>query len=452
MASIYMNAVVTIAAIDQTPLSVAAEERPFVSNQKELAGCHSLVKESKQESIYQWLVKSGNFVSRPLGELDERGWVFQEQLLSTRIISLTKEGVFWDCLHHSASSNRPTGILGDFSPNFQHSDNRKFKRFLLNPNTLVPREEYYWLWRRAVQSYTRRKLTRESDRLIALEGVTCRMTLLLDDQCILGMWKNDALRSLVWFVESSSEAEYSANLGVQGPSWSWISVNSPVQYRLWHPYERNVDRSSESVSKRAMILELSARRENPLGFDKFSGKLTIVGSLTNGYLYESVVYFARRRKDETVLDKTVKEGKGNALSALKSDYTGNNRDRFYIGDALLDSDREDQYTSISPNYLARQYLAPDKTHITQRSVQRIQCLLLLEGGYTDMLKAYYCLILQEHPKFSKYLQSDLLPSYRRIGLCVFNTRHICVSSKIICTVHHQGYSDCMGRVHKVHII
>jgi len=192
-----------------------------VSNQKDLASNHSPYKESNQESVYLWLTKSGNFVSRPLGELDDRGWGYQEQLLSSRIISLTKEGVFWDCLHHSASSNRPTGILGDFSKNFGHSDNRGFKRFLLNPNTLVPSEDYYWLWRRAVQSYTKRKLTKKSDRLVAFEGITRRMTSLLEDECILGIWKRDALRSLIWFVEPSHREGHSAKRaeeGVLGPS------------------------------------------------------------------------------------------------------------------------------------------------------------------------------------------------------------------------------------------
>jgi hypothetical protein len=217
MASIYMNAVVTIAAVDQTTLTVAAEERPFVLNQQELEYIHLPFKESDQESLYLWLEKSGNFVSRPLGELDNRGWVYQEQLLSSRVISLTKQGVLWDCLHHSASSNRPTGILGDFSKGFHHSDTRAFKRFLLNPNALVPSEEYYWLWKRAVQSYTKRELTKKGDRLIAFEGVTRQMTFLLDDRCVLGIWKKDALRSLIWFVEPSHKPGYSGG-GIQGPS------------------------------------------------------------------------------------------------------------------------------------------------------------------------------------------------------------------------------------------
>jgi hypothetical protein len=454
MASIYMNAVVTIAAVDQTTLAVATGERPFVSNQQELENDYPPFKESDQESLYLWLEKSGNFVSRPLGELDNRGWVYQEQLLSSRIISLTKEGVFWDCLHHSASSNRPTGILGDFSKSFQHSDTRAFKRFLLNPNASVPSEEYYWLWKRAVQSYTKRELTKEGDRLIALEGVTRQMTLLLDDQCILGIWKKDALRSLVWFVEPSHRPEYS-RVGVQGPSWSWTSVTTSVQYRLWHPYARFVDRRGESVSERATILELSATRENPLGFDRFSGRLTVVGALMNGYLCDSVLYFVRRWKDKPLLDEIVRGSNvKESLRILKCNYTGNATERYYIEDALLDFDSEHQHPSAKSNELETEKNPTPQQNRNERpkidpSVQKIQCLLLLEGGYTDMLSAYYCLILKKHESLFPESHPDY---YQRIGLGAFNTRHICVSSEKNCTGQHEGYSDCMGITQKVQIM
>ncbi|KAE9367568.1 hypothetical protein N431DRAFT_513990 [Stipitochalara longipes BDJ] len=447
MASIYKNAVVTIAAVDETSLSVAAEETPFVSNKQDLASSYSPYKESDQESIYLWLTKSGNFVSRPLGELDNRGWVYQEQLLSSRIISLTKEGVFWDCLHHSVSSNRPTGILGDFSPGFVHSNNRELKRFLLNSNALVPSEGSYWLWRRAVQSYTKRKLTKESDRLIAFEGITRQMTSLLDDECILGIWKNDALRSLVWFVEPSDKEKY-PGLGVEGPSWSWISVNSPVQYRLWHPYERYVDGRGESMSKKATILELSAERKNPLGFDKFSGKLTVVGALTDGYLFKSRLYFARRLKDQHLLDELAK-GPQEGFLKLKDNYTGNATDRYYIEDALLDFNYQSMFLWSSGSTITRTPDIQDNRNRRFRdgSVQKIHCLLLLEGGYTDILSAHYCLVLTKHqPLFPKSP-----PDYYRIGLAAFNTRHICLSSEKVCTRQHNGYSDCMGTIQKVQI-
>jgi hypothetical protein len=227
MASIYSNAVVTVAAVDRTSLADATQWKPFLSKQEELES-HSLAyMESSQESIYTWLEKSGNFVAKPHGVLDERGWAYQETILSRRIVSITKDGMFWDCLHHSASERRSVGILGDFSPKFQHSDDRKFRRILLNSNSSFTREEYHWLWRKAVEGYTKRKLTKEVDRLVALEGISRQMALLLSDECVLGVWKRGALRSLIWFREPSAEVNKDLPTTTErgprlkAPSWSY---------------------------------------------------------------------------------------------------------------------------------------------------------------------------------------------------------------------------------------
>ncbi|PVH81483.1 HET-domain-containing protein [Cadophora sp. DSE1049] len=476
MASIYKNAVLTITEVDHTPLSVAAEQKHLLLNDTELAASTRPFDSSNPESIYLWLSESGNFVSRPDGELDTRGWAYQEQLLSSRIISLTKDGFFWDCLHHSAASNRPTGIPGDFSPHFRHTDTRDFKRFLLNPEERVPSEQYYWLWRRVVQEYAKRRLTKPNDRYIALQGVTDRMTVLLDDECILGLWRKDALRSLMWFVDTSDKNPYSA-IGVSAPSWSWFSVNSPVQYRLWHPYERYTEHRSERVSEKAKIQYLSATRMDPLRFDCFSGKLTIVGSLTEGYLCDSTVYLARRQKYVSALKELAmdEEGRGREyLRQLKSIYTGDNSDRLYLEDALLDfrPDRpQPEYqgrTVITPTSWAKEedqdqeelgrciscvHSGSPMTCPSCGDVQKIYCLLLLEGAYTDAIAAQYCLILQPiyWIRSGEGYDISVKLSYRRIGLGVFNTRSICVEAKGMCGGRHEGYSDCMGELKMVEI-
>jgi hypothetical protein len=223
-----------------------------------------------------------------------------------------------------------------------------------------------------------------------------------------------------------------------------------VQYRLWHPYARYVDRRGESVSKRAAILELSATRENTLGFDRFSGKLIVVDALMDGYLCDSVLYFARRWKDKPLLDEI---GKGqNAKEALhkpKSNYTGNSMERYYI-----DFDSEHQPPSVKSNELETEKYPTTQHNRNERpkkdpSVQKIQCLLLLEGGYTNMLSAYYCLILKKHEPLFPESHPDY---YQHIGLGAFNTRHVCVSSEKNCTGQHEGYSGCMGITQKVQIM
>ncbi|KAI1338506.1 heterokaryon incompatibility protein-domain-containing protein [Xylariaceae sp. FL0016] len=48
---------------------------------------------------------------RPLSNLDSRGWVLQEEVLSGRSLIFTQKGVFWECVEMSASESYPRGTL-----------------------------------------------------------------------------------------------------------------------------------------------------------------------------------------------------------------------------------------------------------------------------------------------------------------------------------------------------
>jgi hypothetical protein len=504
MASIYTNAVITLAAVDSTSLSEASQERPFLAQQSEVERWASNDDDFSQERIYLGLLNSENFVFRPAGGLDTRGWAFQEKLLSPRVVSLTKEGVFWDCLHHSASDRRPVGILGDFSPNFQESDDRKFKRVLLNTSTLVSREECYWLWRRAVQNYTKRSLTTEGDRLIALTGIIRILASRLDDYCVLGIWRKDALRSLMWFEEPSkyssedlknvidrvlleeeTKTRESAlriaeeklkglkRMMAQGketeeiteeykilkeimeqenarkqrkveqekpmmvPSWSWFSTKNPKQYRLRHPHACYVDIKGENISEKATVLKLSSMRQSPRTFDKFSGILRIKGPVVDGYQYadRKLGLFCRRKKEQLEISELGSEDAKNMVLNFRGSYQHGNENPpgFYIGNILPDC-------GVSGNMQE-----------AKEMVQKIKCLVLFEGGYSEMLMAYYCLLLEpflgEDPA-----RNPLVGYYRRVGICVFNTRQICVCSEELCTRSHEDYSDCMGTTQIVNLV
>lgn len=88
--------------------------------------------------------------------------------------------------------------------------------------------------------------------MFALGGVTHQMSLQLEDQCILGIWAKGCVRSLIWFVEIGSTSYLRGRLNriqrrmelCEGLTWSWMSSNRHINYRLWHPYARYVDENS----------------------------------------------------------------------------------------------------------------------------------------------------------------------------------------------------------------
>lgn len=367
MASIYQNALLTVAFVDSTSLmtaSIAASSTPFLSKldiQHINSGKRLPFDVENPESIYSWLDKNGNFVARPDGELDTRGWTFQERLLSTRILSITRAGFFWDCLHNSASDQRLLGIQGDFSLKFRDSNDRKLRACLLtgtnvkegpdaNPSISRP----FALWRRIVQDYTTRKLRRESDRVIALEGVMQLMSQVLRDEYVLGIWRSDAHRSLVWFVEPTSESMELPSIlneppAINAPSWSWVSVGLPIQYRLWHPFARYIEGNRESYTPCCEIMSLYAQRNNEVSFDSYKGEICINGALAEIETAE-------------------------LLNASGCQF-------------IIDPRPAVRFSEEFPRYLSlKEY---------QNAVlgQSVFVLPIMEGGYS-ILRAQYCLVLQ----------------------------------------------------------
>jgi hypothetical protein len=563
MDTIYSDAVVTIAAVDGTRLASACEKRPFLSRDVDPIPGRSAsdswrqhftnISEAKDhvqildgekasptpEAIWTALSRTGNFPSRPPGVLDERGWTFQERILSRRLVSITSQGVFWDCLHNSACDRRPTGLLGDFSPGFRDSDDRALKRFLfdsLMPANYRAPADLYWLWRRGVQDYTSRDLSEMGDRMIALNGIAKRMSARLADEYVLGIWKNDLLRSLIWFVEqhdtkleslsddasrfplfgprlplygprvpasdesSLPEPASKASLPVVAPSWSWVSTTLPVKYRLWHPFERYIERKTEYVSNLAKVHHIYAARLDHYTFDVFHGSLTIGGSTIEAFLFDEAI-FIRKLKAQSPISHT-----GNSPRTNPTSYASQSRQNPVDGApnlahwaqwsswmprsnsqmapevppatdgqlaAVVQLATEAQPATqalaaiqleppVEARALAGDRLKPyddrvfvespflaDRLELLKQSraeMLEVICVALLEGGYTNSLKARYYLVLQKSkahaeevkngrrsqrhgggpvpgPAYGGTLQhgpgSDY-QNYQRVGICAFD--------------------------------
>lgn len=424
-ASIYGQAAFTVEFVDQTSLVDAAEASRGMFLKTE-HGDHDINEDFSPpynplspESVYQWLETSGNFPSRPNGELDTRGWAFQERLLSRRIVSITKEGIFWDCLRLSACDWRPLGFLGDFSPRFRDSDERKIKGALLNDRahaqeehglSATVRKKYYLLWRRLLQSYTGRAFTNPPDRPMAIQGVLHRLRFLLQEEDHhFGVWEGDVLRSLIWFVETEGENArvLLSEPFVKVPSWLWASVDAPIQYRLWHPFWRYRDRDIEVVAPPHTVVEnISAKASSPGQLSGCSGEVILRGPLA-----------------------TLETTKVRRLPGCK---------------LMFDPRPEAWYSSqVSPDFIRD--TSRLKRYYEVDCLQDLVIMKILEGGYSEDQMAQYCLILQpclppkpipRQKRVKPHLGS--LPSspsyYRRLGLLVVDKTldNFCADDRDIC--------------------
>ena len=354
--------------------------------------------------------------------LHSRGWVLQEELLSRRILSYADDAIFWSCLRINASDSEPERSTPDTI--HRTEDNHRFKRVLAGHRpTETKWEDYaYWLWRRAMTQYTMRNLTYEKDRLDAISGVASTFASVLNDVLVAGIWKHHLAEHLAWWVGSQSlSPRHLAYAGLEdfenglvsansrsnsfaAPSWSWLSVRSPITYANASKYGDGIGTNFSNERQNAgdfidmtEILDIDMR--STAQTVDIRGTIKLRGSLMKVYIRRGVwrykLYLSPGSPDE------------------REDV-----DRPYSPGPQLDNDgrprpSDDQWETWFPD-------APiSSTHPLRFDPLReneLFCFHLGNGGdlHTHLFQFCLCLIRtgrKEH-------------EYERVGFCAWNPRHV----------------------------
>ncbi|KAL2067178.1 hypothetical protein VTL71DRAFT_1602 [Oculimacula yallundae] len=178
---------------------------------------------------------------KPKEPLLKRAWVFQEQILSPRLI-------------HFAS-----GELGRHAWGKAHSV--LLSRSGKTIESPVKRKEEFEAYRAIVEAYTQLAIAQELDRLPALSGVTFGRS----DDYLAGMWRSLLLGSLHWCPNLSNEHGVMARRpsSWRGPSWSWVSMECSIH----HIYAERLDpRGQVSKAHIKIIGPFSTATVAELGF------------------------------------------------------------------------------------------------------------------------------------------------------------------------------------------
>ncbi|KAF6817732.1 hypothetical protein CMUS01_12029 [Colletotrichum musicola] len=160
--------------------------------------------------------------------INTRAWVFQERLLSPRVLHFGERQILWECESKDAAEIYPEDLPVDLSWSF-----KRFKGFTLDDTAKAPGDfRIYLYWAEIVKAYTVCKLTFPSDKLIALSAVAKRMTRFHGDEYVAGMWRRYLERELIWSV-SERHADRSARPimtppAYSPPSWSWAATEGRI--------------------------------------------------------------------------------------------------------------------------------------------------------------------------------------------------------------------------------
>lgn len=168
-----------------------------------------------------------------------RGWIFQEWLLSRRIVCLTPSGVYvqCQCRHPAATQNQYGEDVGGFVPDRCRGLLPIKASLRLSFDTSG---DLYCTWEAVVEHYSGLTFSQPGkDRITALAGVAGEFATALkslpdrgeaahSSKFIAGLWTGDLARGLLW-----GQAQPGPHRRLEGfPTWSWASIDVSVRWPL----------------------------------------------------------------------------------------------------------------------------------------------------------------------------------------------------------------------------
>lgn len=281
MASIYQGSLVTVSATK----AASPYESYFATSPPQYRATRLYYRDShgKSHHAYARLTIPHFFSSTAAGEpnynldLDQspllnRGWIFQERLLSPRVLHLGAIEMAWECNEACACECMGETQTYASEPRWAHTKGSHAR------NLAAARDERDVQpdWRSTVENYTRTLLTYDKDVFPAISGVVKNMQRHRRDRYLAGIWEDSVLDDLAWKVTDCSAPRPKVWLA---PTWSWASVSSPVSYLNYRTMLSNQNiESARPQSQRTVLIEASVM---PAGNDPTAelcqGQLVLFG-------------------------------------------------------------------------------------------------------------------------------------------------------------------------------
>ncbi len=222
-----------------------------------------------------------------------RAWVLQEQVLSRALLLYHSDQLRWECHTTQKSERSPDGAYllrayDDLSRALVCEGDAFQRNAQKRLDGQVGQEKEEWdmhrQWCQLVADYTRRGITKTTDRLIALDGIAQTMTSRTSNRYVAGLWSDQLAFGLMWSIPWTTATSYgfweqakdptlslpcSRHETSVAPSWSWASVTFPV---TWAFIDGNMP-SLKKVKSLCNILNVDTEG-TPFSM---SGKLLIQG-------------------------------------------------------------------------------------------------------------------------------------------------------------------------------
>lgn len=155
-----------------------------------------------------------NYNNMPHSPLLQRGWVFQERMLSPRMVHFDADELKWECQVAGDCQCGGMVVISNFK--------RDYYRSLRHEEPPMP-----YQWMRISERYSSLKFTYDKDRLIALAGIVQQgVQSGKGEKYLAGLWERNLSVLLCWKIIDTHRRPDT----YLAPSWSWLSVFGTVEY------------------------------------------------------------------------------------------------------------------------------------------------------------------------------------------------------------------------------
>jgi hypothetical protein len=243
---------------------------------------------------------SSSLFDQPLWK---RGWVFQERLMTPRMLVFGNDRIYWQCYERMVNEYLPHGLPGSgdiYDENARTPFTLPEAVLRLNPPSILTDQESSYLhrqWYLLVDYYSETDLTYPSkDKLAAIAAIAGRFGRILPGNYCAGLFEVDLPLGLLWeqcylrstagahwkMIERSLEITFDSDRSVEcrAPTWSWASVDGRTGF--WAPIDAHRGYLSQaSCHTLATLHEASVELKdpgNPYG-QVVSGELVISSTL-----------------------------------------------------------------------------------------------------------------------------------------------------------------------------
>ncbi|KAI1348713.1 heterokaryon incompatibility protein-domain-containing protein [Xylaria sp. FL0043] len=171
------------------------------------------------------------------GPVYERGWCFQEAMLSSRALVFGEEQLVFICqeleIREDGGAGRPEahGIQSDYHSAYAlfSPEAKPLGPVRLDAEEITRRWLVFW-YKNVLWGYAARKFAIQDDVFAAICGLT-QLKAKIRSRYLAGLWEVDMVRGLLWAVYPVLERERRMTaelIPIEVPSWSWVATQGRV--------------------------------------------------------------------------------------------------------------------------------------------------------------------------------------------------------------------------------